>query len=309
MSPLTMRPYQGETDYWSIRACLRDVFLRTYPHEIGWQTSRFDYWRCHLVDNAGAITASLAETIFLWETPAGQLAAVLNPNSQDEATLTIHPDFHSSELEDTMIAVGEQRLGTPGQRFFVLVHDQAPARQDILRQRGYAEAGGTVETLWRRDLTTPLPEVSVPVGYHVRAIGDIGGPDWPQRSWVSWRAFHPDEPDADYGGWEWSLNWSRSPLYRQQLDIVAAAPDGQIAAYCVLWYDDVTRTGLFDPVAVMPEHQRRGLGRAIITEALHRAKNMGARLATVGGYEPGANALYGSLFPQCDRNVPWVKML
>jgi len=74
-------------------------------------------------------------------------------------------------------------------------------------------------------------------------------------------------------------------LYRRDLDIVAVAPDDQVVAYCVLWYDDVTRTGLFDPVAVMPEYQQRGLGRAILVEAMRRAKNMGATLATVSGFE------------------------
>jgi hypothetical protein len=37
---------------------------------------------------------------------------------------------------------------------------------------------------------------------------------------------------------------------------------------------------------------------------------MGATLATVSGYEQAANALYSStLSPDCDLNVPWVKVL
>jgi mycothiol synthase len=309
LSELILHPYQNEDDYWSIRAFLREVYLCNQRRELGWQASRFDYWRWHMVETVGVVD-SVETAIFLWETAAGRLAAVLNADNRDEAILTIHPDFHTPELEDEMIDVAERNLGVPGGRFFVFVHDLNAARQVILSRRGYAESNGLPEHQWRRDLTTPLPDGRVPEGFTVRSIRDVDSGDWQERSWVSWRAFHPDEPDEAYEGWEWSLNWQRSPLYRRDLDIVAVAPGDHIAAYCVLWYDDVTRTALFDPVAVMPEYQRRGLGRAILVEAMRRAKNMGATLATVSGYEQAANALYRStLSSGCDVNVPWVKVL
>jgi mycothiol synthase len=309
LSELILRPYQNENDYWSIRAFLREVYLCNQRRELGWQASRFDYWRWHLVANV-RVVESLEKAVFLWKTTRGQLAAVLNADNQTEAILNIQPDFHTPKLEEEMIDVAERNLGIPGGRFFVFVHDLNIARQDILSRRGYAESNGLPEHQWRRDLTIPLPDGRVPEGYTVRSIRDVDSGDWQERSWVSWRAFHPDEPDEAYEGWEWSLNWQRSPLYRRDLDIVAVAPGDHIAAYCVLWYDDVTRTALFDPVAVMPEVQRRGLGRAILVEAMRRAKNMGATLATVSGYEQAANALYRStLSSGCDVNVPWVKVL
>lgn len=309
MTGLVLRPYQSEDDYWSIRAFLREVYLRNHRRDVGWQASRFDYWRWHMIENVGVVD-SLEKAVFLWETETGHLAAVLNANNQTEAILTIHPDYQTPELEEDMIDVAEQNFGIPGRRLFVFVHDLTASRKAILRRRGYAETDGLPEHQWRRDLTTPLPDVLTPDGYAVRPIGDTGSGEWHGRSWVLWRAFHPDEPDEAYEGWEWSLNWLRSPLYRRDLDIIAVAPDDQVVAYCVLWYDDVTRTGLFDPVAVMPEHQRRGLGRAIMIEAMRRARNMGATLATVSGYEQGANALYRSVMsPDCDLNVPWARVL
>jgi mycothiol synthase len=309
LSELILRPYQNENDYWSIRAFLREVYLCNQRRELGWQASRFDYWRWHLVANV-RVVESLEKAVFLWKTTRGQLAAVLNADNQTEAILNIQPDFHTPELEEEMIDVAERNLGIPGGRFYVYVHSLSPSRQDILRRRGYSEPDGLIEHQWRRDLTTPIPAVRLPEGYTVRAIRDLDSGDWQERSWVSWRAFHPDEPDEAYEGWEWSLNWQQSPLYRRDLDIVAVAPGDHIAAYCVLWYDDVTRTAMFDPVAVMPEHQGRGLGRAMLVEAMRRAQNMGATLATVSGYEQAANALYSStLSPDCDLNVPWVKVL
>jgi len=58
----------------------------------------------------------------------------------------------------------------------------------------------------------------------------------------------------------------------------------------------------------MPEHQRRGLARAMMTEGLRRLRRMGATRAFVGGYEPAANGLYASvLSPEHDRSEQWLK--
>lgn len=91
----------------------------------------------------------------------------------------------------------------------------------------------------------------------------------PARSWLSLKAFHPDEPDDEYQGWEWYKNIQRIPLYRRDPDIVAVADDGEFAAFCTVWFDDVTRTAVFEPVGTHPNHQKRELGKA--THALYKS--------------------------------------
>jgi len=89
--------------------------------------------------------------------------------------------------------------------------------------------------------------------------------------------------------------------------MVAAIGD-VIAACATFWYDDTTRTAYIEPVVTFPEHQRRGLARAAITEGLRRLQWMGAARAFVSGLEPGPDALYSSvLSPACDRSEQWVK--
>lgn len=300
----TMRKYQNEDDYWRIRDFLRAVFLRNDRRRICWQTARLDYWRWHFVKNCGAVE-SMEEVIFLWETPDNQIVAVVHADYMRKAVLQVHPDWKTAQLEEAMLDVAEKHLSVPGKRFLVSAFQDDTLRQEILTQRGYRKHDDPAYQ-WRRCLDQPLPDISIPEGYTVRPIEDK---DLPSRSWTSWRAFHSDDPDEDYEGWEWSLNWKDAPLYRRDLDIVAVDDkSGDVVAYCVLWYDDVTRSGLFDPVAVHPDHQRRGLGKAVVTEAMRRARRMGATLATVSGYESGANALYKSaLSPEYDWNEPWIK--
>ncbi len=144
----------------------------------------------------------------------------------------------------------------------------------------------------------------MPSGYSVRSLGDKE--ELPARTLVSWRAFHPDAPDSDYEGWDWYLNIQRAPLYRRDLDIVAVAPGGELAYFCTVWFDDVTRTGAFEPVGTAPNHQQRGLGKAVMVEGLNRLKHLGATLATVSSFTPPAHALYSSMgFTDYSLLEPW----
>jgi mycothiol synthase len=303
----TMRPYQSEDDYWSIRIFLRQVILANGLREKSWHVARLDYWRCHIALNCQG-QESLIGLVYLWETEDGSIAAVLNPEDSGHAYLQVHPELRTPELEQEMLAVAEEHLSVArdGMRALtVWTNDRDDLRLELLERSGYTK-GNWVESQWRRDLEASIPEVPIPPGYMVRSLGDID--EIPARSWASWRGFHPDEPDEDYEGYEWYHNIQRCPLYRRDLDIVAVAPNGDIASFCTMWYDDVTRSAYIEPVATVPEHLRLGLARANLTEGLRRLQKLGARRAFVSGYEPIPNALYALvLSPEHDRYEEWVK--
>ncbi len=89
---------------------------------------------------------------------------------------------------------------------------------------------------------------------------------------------------------------------------MAVAADGAVAAFCTIWFDDVSRTAYFEPVATVPAHQRRGLGKAVMSEGLHRLQRMGCKVAFVSGYSQAANRLYFSVMgPDHDIIEPWEK--
>jgi GNAT superfamily N-acetyltransferase len=302
---LIMRPYQEEEDAWRIRAFLREVSWLNNRHDRSWNVVRFDYWRWHVNENIEH--HRLEEVIFLWETVDGQLAAVLNPEGKGEAFLQVHPGFRTPQLEGEMLEIAEQRLAVPGaagrRQLRVWANEDDTLRQQLLQRRGYTR-GDWPEYQRRRPLSMPIPEVRVAPGYTVRALGDVE--ELPARSLVSWQAFHPDEPDERYEGWTWYPNVQRAPLYRRDLDLVAVAPGGEFASFCTVWFDDVNRTGVFEPVGTAPAHQRRGLGKAVMGEGLRRLKQMGATLATVGSYSAEAGALYAAVgFTEYDLLERW----
>jgi GNAT superfamily N-acetyltransferase len=303
---LHMRKYRDEEDIWRTRSFLREAFLANDRREISWPLGRFDYWRWHSVANCGQ-----SLDLSLWETSKGEIAAVLiSESGGGDAFLNVHPDVRTAALEEEMVAVAEKHLASPSPRGPALI---VPAREgDTLREGVLAARGYKTFDHWedqrRLGLSGPLPEGPVPDGYTVRALG--GPEEIPSRVWASWRAFHPDEPDEAYEGWGWYEKLQQAPLYRRDLDIVAVAPTGEVAAFCIMWYDDATRSGYFAPVGTAPEHQGRGLGRAVMAEAVRRLAAMGAVTMHIGGYDPIPKKLYASIGgPDVVRSMSWGKYL
>ena len=88
------------------------------------------------------------------------------------------------------------------------------------------------------------------------------------------------------------------------------APNGDIASFTTVWFDDVTRCAYFEPVGTYTPYQRRGLAKAVMFEGLRRVKRLGATFAFVGGFSPEADALYTSVMgPEYMRAERWTKEL
>lgn len=304
---LTMRNYQTEGDFWKMRDFLREIFFLNNRIERSWSVPRLDYWRWHHILTCES--DPMEQVTFLWETSAGQLVAVLHAIDKGEAYLHVHPHFRSAALENEMLAVAEKQLVNAyggENKLFMLADEDDPLRQEVLQSRGYTYRDAPVYR-WRRDLDAPLPEAKIAHGYKIRSMGDSS--EFEARAWASWRAFHPNEPDEGFDGGDWYTNLQSAPLYRRDLDIVAGAPNGEIAAFSTIFNDDVTRCAVCVLVGSAPEHQRRGLGKAVIIEGLRRLRLMGGTRAFANGFDPPANALYGSALGTSYRAESWYKII
>jgi ribosomal protein S18 acetylase RimI-like enzyme len=303
------RRVNGDEDYWRIRDFMRQVMLLRGKQDYSWHVARFDYWRWHGIENLQP-HITLESVTFTWESLDGQIVALLNPEGEGEAFLHVRPEYHSRAQMEEMVMMAEDHLAIDepsGQRKLrVWCNEHDLILREILIHRSYILAGEAEYQRWRT-LDGQLVQAQTEPGYSVRSLGDID--EHPSRSWASWKAFHPDEPDERYEGWEWYLNIQRIPLYRRDLDLVGITQKGEIAGFCTVWFDDVTRSAYFEPVGVMPAHQRHGLGRALMYTGLQRLQRLGARKAFVGSYEPAAHALYASAgFTEYDRSEAWVKV-
>lgn len=62
---------------------------------------------------------------------------------------------------------------------------------------------------------------------------------------------------------------------------VFAIKDGEYTAHCGVWYHGGGDTAYIEPVATVPEYRGKGLGKAVVCEAVNRAKKQGAKRAIV----------------------------
>ena len=188
----------------------------------------------------------------------------------------------------------------------------AGARQDdagriaFLEQHGFRYSGEFAEVNLLRRLDEPIPSAPPPRGWQVRAVaeeGELSNRAAAQREvWYPWTVGKVG--DDDYA------TLGRMPGYHRELDVVAVAPDGVIAAYANGWLDPVNRIGDFGPVGTRPAYRRRGLARAVLLDGLHRMRSAGMdRVCVSTGMANGpALRLYESVgFRVVNRYLDYVR--
>ena len=130
-----MRAYAGESDYWRVRAFLRDLLLRNRLRLSMWHVSRWDYWRWHVLLNCEP--QPMERVVALWEADGGTLAAVLNPDNRGDAFFQVDPRHRSVALDRELLAAAEERLPAPDGRLKVWVPASDPAWSELLDSAGY----------------------------------------------------------------------------------------------------------------------------------------------------------------------------
>lgn len=135
--------------------------------------------------------------------------------------------------------------------------------------------------LQRRLDALPSP-LTVPDGFIIRSLAGAAE-----------AAAYAEAHRAAFGSEAMTAPWRErtigTPLHQPDLDLVAIAPDGTLAGFCVGWHDPARDLAQLEPVGVHPRYQRRGLSRALIAEILRRFKDRGASVALVET-EPGPTA-------------------
>ncbi len=299
--------FQPDRDYDQLRQFLRDAFFMNNHIEMNWFVQRFDYFYWHIWKNCLEQPPQKC-AIIVRDDNANFLGAIFQ-ESFGAVALQTHPHRCTKELLAFMVERAEEtyfkRSQDGGKKLYIACELQDKLKTEVLLHRGYRIATGE-DRCGRIYLPDFEPVVTVPEGFSLRSLGTRD--ELPARSWVSWRAFHPNEPDEKYEGWEWYLNIQKAPLYKRDLDIVAVADDGTLAGFVTIWFDDVTRSGYFEPVGVEPIFHRRGIARAMLHEGLRRLKEIEAQWAFLDSNEGPVHTIYDKCgFKETLMYKSWLK--
>jgi len=160
----------------------------------------------------------------------------------------------------------------------------APAPRVATRHGALSQFQRTV------DDPATMPHRPLPDGYRIRSLS--GPAELAARVDVHRAAFAPSRMSV--GKYERLI---ALPAYRVEDDLVVEAPDGSLAAFAMAWWDPLAGIGELEPVGTHPDHQRLGLGAALLSHALARYASFGARLVQVfsDAENVASEALYQSV--------------
>lgn len=266
-----LRKFSGEVDIQAMVDVAR-AFPEDNLHVVD-LPYRLSSWALDDPDNVG-----------IWESADGRVLAWVMMQSP---FWMVDYAFHrkvGKEMHREILAWAEERaraittspFGRP--TWFVSVFTSQIDRICDLEEAGFESQANTWEkVLLQRSAQNPGRVWNAPPGFHIRPImgeSEVGAYVELHRS-----VFESKNMTAD-----WRLRTLLRPEYQPELDLVAVAPDGRLAAFCICWISEDALgmpVGQIEPLGVHKDFRGSGLGRAILSEGLRRLFLRGASLVLV----------------------------
>ena len=260
----------------------------------------------------------LERDIRIWEDEQGRVvAAAMIHIRPDETTAggyfhaQVHPDVRESGIEDDIFEWAVERAREAGRELGMPADLRAFSDKNGVYYNRHLERLGFKPVRYffkmRRPLDQPIAEPQFPDGYtqrHVASEEDIVR--WIEcfnESFIDHFDFHPATLER-------RKHRMSGSTYRADGDLIALAPDGTFAAFCLCTIDSEhnkrnnINEGWIDILGTRRGHRKIGLGKAMLLTGLRKLKADGVDVAVLGvdAENPtGALGLYESVGFEVER--------
>ena len=223
----------------------------------------------------------------LWEDQRQQLAGFAYVSSYQNLVDVFDPQQLTPALENELIAWAVSAVQRRNQEKNVTLTLDASTLETDLSRIEFLERHGFVRQaessiLMACPLVEPLPNAQLPPGFTIRPMGG-------EAELEAYVTLHR----AAFGSGNMTVEYRRAimsaPDYIPELDLVAVAPDGELAAFCVcqIFPDDSPRAGgnregWTDPLGTHPDYRRRGLAKALVLTGMRLLKARGIDMVILG---------------------------
>lgn len=259
-------------DYEALCRFLRELNQDSRMH-INWNWARLEWMIAH-----PEFDADSAQCMGLWWDSGRIVAAALYDMYFGEGFCGVLPGFEA--LYPQVLAYGWEHLRDEN-GFGLAVCDSDEAAQAAVRAAGFAPAEQG-ETIMAISLNGPL-SYDLPEGFRLENFAPAAEPE--RFQWILWRGFdHGMDREAFLR--EETIRPQLRPHLKRELSVAAVDERGETGAYCCVWYDEATDYAYVEPVCTSPDCRGKGLGRAVVYEALNRASRLGAKTAYVISDQP-----------------------
>jgi GNAT superfamily N-acetyltransferase len=252
---------------------------RTYPptdRNPNWLRARWEYM---VYSGHDGLEENLTP-IGIWEC-GNEIVGMMNFESRKgEAYFQVHPEY--TYLKEEMLRYAETALYKTDEgkkRLTLYVNEFDHKLEALASAAGYLKVADSPQVTSRFDMAASILAYELPDGFKVTDRSENN--DLRKINRVLWRGFnHEGPPPEKYVAGRASVE--KAPLFKKDLVIMVAAPDGNFVSYCGVWYEESTKVAYVEPVATDPDYRRQGLGKKAVLEAISRAKKSGATRAIVG---------------------------
>ena len=253
---------------------VREFFIR-----LGY--AEFTYTRWDWMTTHGYLDKSVLGKIGIWE-DKNKIVAIATVDCQFGTGFCLALPKYDF-LKKEMLNYSKDNLSNDGE-FGVVIQDADLEFQDIAAELGfYATEEKENDAIFYLNKTPT--EYKLPEGFQITDMKETF--DLYQYLRVLWKGFnHELNGEGEFTFSKEKEEACKEEMIRQNVDlnlkIAVAAPDGNFAAYCGMWYDSKAGYAVIEPVATDPQYRKIGIGRAAVLEGIKRVGKLGAKTAIVG---------------------------
>lgn len=278
---ITSRAYKYPDDYEAINQMIVNNYGIQSQVPLNWCQTRWEYMHFHPLMQKNDLFNKLSNC-GIWEDNGKVVAVVHFEHSFGQVYFDTAKGYEF--LKKEMLEYAQSNLAVrkeDGKNVLeVFINEFDKDFEKIALEQGFEklDEGGEETSIMK--ITPEKLEYQVPDGFKIQSFADEN--DIYKFHQVLHRGFnHEGEPSEE--GIEGRKRMQSAPNYDKELNIVAVdLKTGNYVAIAGSWYDAVNNFVCIEPVATDYDFRRKGLGKAVVLEAIKRSYEKGANLAFVG---------------------------
>ncbi len=247
-----------DDDYEAVCDFLIELNARDTSH-INWNWARFEWMYEHPEFNK-----DLIESIGLWLDDGKVVGAAIYDMYFGEGFCGVLPEYKKlySEILDYACTNLKDDSG-----FSLAACNDNTDEIDLVLNKGFIRIEQTeniMELDLEREFGAALPE-------GLKFVNPDPIKDIYELSWLFWQGFDHGEDKTEFE--KEGIDTPRARRnFNRDLCVAASNNEGELVSICGLWYNPKTDYVYVEPVCTIPSHRGRGVAKAVIYEALGRAK-------------------------------------
>jgi GNAT superfamily N-acetyltransferase len=262
------RQYRILSDHMAVYQFMLDIYERDWRN--GVPAPFLEYALC-----SDWMDKSYVHRNRLWFDGEQIVALVFYENPVTDVYFSLRPGYEF--LAEEMIAYAESGMPKKDGRQRLVIFGAQTTLVEAARKVGWRKEFSYWEKV--RDFSEPL-ERSLPDGYRF-----ADAPLDPAKcSECCWKGFDHEAEEGPWDGdYEHAFQLMAAPHFTGELAVAVENEAGEYVCYAGMWWTLENHLAYMEPLCTAPEHRRKGLAAAAMSELYRRMKPLGATHMTGGG--------------------------